>query len=142
MKVKDLLKSKGLEVIAVDSEATVDVAITKMLERNIGAVLVMKDAEFVGVFTERDVVRCWERAPFDKVKIEDVMSKDIIVVTPEDELDYVMTIMITKRIRHLPVVDHGRTVGLISMRDVVRSLVGNLKAEVHYLKDYITGKYL
>jgi CBS domain-containing protein len=145
MKVRDLLKNKGLEVIAVDSDSTVDAAINKMIERNIGAILVMKDGEFVGVFTERDVLKCWVdkgKISYDKVKISDVMSKDLIVIKPDDELDYVMTIMTNKRIRHLPVVDHGKIIGLVSIRDVVKFHVGNLEAEVHYLKDFITGKYL
>ena len=145
MKVKDLLKNKGLEVIAVDSNATVDAAISKMIERNIGAILVMEESEFVGVFTERDVLKCWVdkgKISYDEVKISDVMSKDLIVIKPDDDLEYVMTIMTNKRIRHLPVVDHGKIIGLVSIRDVVKFHVGNLEAEVHYLKDFITGKYL
>lgn len=145
MKVRDLLKNKGLEVIAVDSDATVDAAISKMIERNIGAILVMKEGNFVGVFTERDVLRCWVdkgRISYDKVKISEVMSKDLIVIKPDDELEYVMTIMTNKRIRHLPVVDQEKIIGLVSIRDAVKYHVGNLEAEVHYLKDFITGKYL
>jgi signal-transduction protein with cAMP-binding, CBS, and nucleotidyltransferase domain len=67
------------------------------------------------------------------------MSKDLLVIEPGDDLDYAMTIMTNKRIRHLPVVDKGRLVGLVSMRDVVKYHIGTLEAEVHYLKDYIRG---
>jgi IMP dehydrogenase len=140
LKVKDILKEKGLEVIAIDSDATVDTAINKMIERNIGAILVMEDSSCVGLFTERDVLKCWTgRGSADKVAIKDVMSRDLLVLEPEDDLDYAMTIMTNKKIRHLPVVDKGRLVGLVSMRDVVRYHIGNLEAEVHYLKDYIRG---
>lgn len=140
LKVKDLLKDKGLEVIAVDSGATVDTAIKKMIERNIGAILVMEDNSCVGLFTERDVLKCWtDHSSVDTVAIKDVMSKDLLVIEPEDDLDYAMTIMTNKKIRHLPVVDKGRLVGLVSMRDVVKYHIGNLEAEVHYLKDYIRG---
>jgi CBS domain-containing protein len=140
LKVKDILKDKGLEVIAIDSGATVDSAINKMIERNIGAILVMEDSSCVGLFTERDVLKCWRRhSSVDKVAIKDVMSKDLLVLEPEDDLDYAMTIMTNKKIRHLPVVDHGRLVGLVSIRDVVKYHIGNLEAEVHYLKDYIRG---
>lgn len=140
LKVKDILKDKGLEVIAIDSSATVDAAINKMIERNIGAILVMENNGCVGLFTERDVLRCWtDHGTADKIAVKDVMSKDLLVIEPEDDLDYAMTIMTNKRIRHLPVIDHGRLVGLVSIRDVVKYHIGTLKAEVHYLKDYIRG---
>ncbi len=140
LKVKDILKDKGLEVIAIDSGATVDAAINKMIERNIGAILVMENARCVGVFTERDVLKCWTKhSSFEKAAIKDVMSKDLLVIEPGDDLDYAMTIMTNKKIRHLPVIEDGRVVGLVSIRDVVKYHIGNLEAEVHYLKDYIRG---
>jgi IMP dehydrogenase len=140
MKVKDILKDKGLEVIAIHSDVTADSAIKKMIERNIGAILVMEDSKCVGLFTERDVLKCWaHHKSLDKVAIKDVMSKDLLVIEPEDDLDYAMTIMTNKQIRHLPVIDKGRLVGVVSMRDVVKYHIGNLEAEVHYLKDYILG---
>jgi CBS domain-containing protein len=140
LKVKDILKDKGIEVIAIDSSSTVDSAINKMIERNIGAILVMDNGGCVGVFTERDVLKCWTKhSSFDKVAIKDVMSKDLLVIEPGDDLDYAMTIMTNRKIRHLPVIEDGRVVGLVSIRDVVKYHIGNLEAEVHYLKDYIRG---
>ncbi|HAK89013.1 MAG: hypothetical protein A2077_01435 [Nitrospirae bacterium GWC2_46_6] len=141
MKVKDILKDKGLEVIAVDGDVTVDVAVRKMNERNIGAIMVMEQGSFVGMFTERDVVKTWaDKGSFDKVIVKDVMSKNLKVLEPGDELEYVMTIMTSERIRHMPVFEKGKIVGLVSIRDVVKYHVGNLKAEVHYLKDYIMNQ--
>ena len=140
LKVKDILKDKGLEVIAIDSGSTVDAAINKMIERNIGAILVMEDNKCVGVFTERDVLKCWTKHnSLEKVAIKDVMSRDLLVIEPHDDLDYAMTIMTNKKIRHLPVIEDGRVVGLVSIRDVVKYHISNLEAEVHYLKDYIRG---
>jgi IMP dehydrogenase len=140
LKVKDILREKGLEVIAIHSDATADSAIRKMIERNIGAILVMEDNNCVGLFTERDVLKCWARnKSLEKVSIKDVMSKDLLVIEPEDDLNYAMTIMTNRQIRHLPVIDKGRLVGVVSMRDVVKYHIGNLEAEVHYLKDYILG---
>jgi CBS domain-containing protein len=75
------------------------------------------------------------------VKIKDVMSTNLLVVKPGDDLDYVMAIMIQNNIRHTPVIEESGLVGLLSMRDVVRVLVKNLKAENHYLKDMIGGKF-
>lgn len=141
MKIRDVIKDKGPEFIAVDSSSFVDLAISKMVDRNIGAILVMEDGNLTGMFTERDVLKCWvnTRESFDKVKIRDVMSKDIMIVQPEDDLNYAMTIMINKKIRHLPVVENGRVTSVISIRDMVKAQVTNLQAEVHYLRDYITG---
>jgi len=64
---------------------------------------------------------------------------DILVATPDDDVNYAMTIMIEKNIRHLPVVEHGRVISVVSIRDIVKSKVSSLEAELHYLKDYITG---
>lgn len=141
MKIRDVIKDKGPEFIAVDSSSFVDLAISKMVDRNIGAILVMEDGNLTWMFTERDVLKCWvnTRESFDKVKIRDVMSKDIMIVQPEDDLNYAMTIMINKKIRHLPVVENGRVTSVISIRDMVKAQVTNLQAEVHYLRDYITG---
>ncbi|MEW6115711.1 MAG: CBS domain-containing protein [Nitrospirota bacterium] len=138
MKVKDVLKDKGLEVIAIDSSATVDSAIRKMVERNIGALLIMEDGKLVGMFTERDVLKgLADHGSINKLAVKDVMIKNICVVEPDDDLEYVMTIMTKKRIRHLPVIEQGKMVGLISIRDAVKYHVGNLEAEVRYLKDYM-----
>jgi IMP dehydrogenase len=76
-----------------------------------------------------------------QVLIKDVMSANLLVVKPADDLDYVMAIMIQNNIRHLPVIEENGLLGLLSMRDVVRVLVKNLKAENHYLKDFIGGKF-
>src|SRR5512144_1175499 len=91
---------------------------------------------------ERDIVKnaANETVQCKDVKIKNVMSTNLLVVKPGDDLDYVMAIMIQNNIRHTPVVEPSGLVGLLSMRDVVRVLVKNLKAENHYLKDMIGGK--
>ena len=141
MKIRDLIRDKGLEFIAVDSNATVDIAINKMVDRNIGAILVMEDGKLAGLFTERDVLRCWatKGENFCRIPIKEVMTKDLVIAEPDDEVNYAMTIMINKRIRHLPVIEKGKIVSVVSIRDMVKAQVSNLQAEVHYLKDYITG---
>jgi len=144
MKVRDLLKSKGLEVIAVDSNVPVSAAVNKMVERNIGAVLVMEEDKLVGLFTERDALRCWTRkgeAARNKIYVKDVMTKDILIATQDDDTDYAMAVMIEKNIRHLPVVEHGRVISMLSIRDIAKSKVSSLETEIRYLKDYITGEY-
>ena len=138
-KVRALIKDKGLEVIAVDSEATVDQAVNKMVERNIGAVLVMEDGAPAGMFTERDVLKCWKAHEGFDVPIKNFMTKDLIVLRADDDLSYAMSIMIQKGVRHLPVVDKHSVVSVLSIRDVVRAQVSSLQAEVHYLKEFISS---
>jgi CBS domain-containing protein len=142
MKVKELLSIKGLECFSITSDQTLFDAAKQMSECNIGALLVMDRGSLAGIVTERDIVKnaAGEREGKD-VKIKNVMSTNLLVVKPGDDLDYVMAIMIQNNIRHTPVVEESGLVGLLSMRDVVRVLVKNLKAENHYLKDMIGGKF-
>jgi len=141
VKIKDVVKEKGMEFIAVDSHSTVDNAINKMVDRNIGAVLIMEEGRLVGMFTERDVLKCWAKKGegFSRTQIKDVMTKDILIAETDDDLDYAMTVMVNKNIRHLPVIDKGQVVSVISIRDMVKAQVSTLQAELHYLKDYISG---
>lgn len=143
MKVKELLSIKGLECFSIQSADTLQAAAKQMAECNIGALLVMDRGSLVGIVTERDIVKnaANEGRVMKDVLIKDAMSANLLVVKPGDDLDYVMAIMIQNNIRHLPVIEENGLLGLLSMRDVVRVLVKNLKAENHYLKDFIGGKF-
>jgi CBS domain-containing protein len=143
MKVKELLSIKGLECFSINSTDTLQAAAKQMAECNIGALLVMDRGSLVGIVTERDIVKnaASEQKNLKDVITKDAMSANLLVVKPGDDLDYVMAIMIQNNIRHLPVVEESGLLGLLSMRDVVRVLVKNLKAENHYLKDFIGGKF-
>lgn len=143
MKVKELLSIKGLECFSINSTDNLQAAAKQMAECNIGALLVMDRGSLVGIVTERDIVKnsAHEQKGLKDVVIKDAMSANLLVVKPGDDLDYVMAIMIQNNIRHLPVIEESGLLGLLSMRDVVRVLVKNLKAENHYLKDFIGGKF-
>jgi IMP dehydrogenase len=139
MNLNDLIKKKGFEVIAVDQDTTVAAAIDKMVDRNIGAVLIVDEGKTAGMFTERDVLKCWaKKKDFANTPMKDVMTTDLVAAELKDNLDYAMSIMIQKGVRHLPVLDGGKLVSVLSIRDVVKAQVSNLQAEVHYLKDFIT----
>jgi CBS domain-containing protein len=143
MKVKELLSIKGLECFSITSDQSLLDGAKQMAECNIGALLVMDRGSLVGIVTERDIVKnaASEGRVMKDFLIKDVMSANLLVVKPGDDLDYVMAIMIQNNIRHLPVIEENGLLGLLSMRDVVRVLVKNLKAENHYLKDFIGGKF-
>ena len=142
MTMRDILREKGSEIMTVDLDTGVPEVARVMMERNIGALLVEDDGKLCGIVTERDVVKTLSR---DKdcanVRIKDVMTSNLIVSKPGDDLDYVMAVMIQNNIRHLPVVEETGLVGMLSMRDVVRVLVKNLKAENQYLRDFIGGSF-
>ena len=143
MKVKELLSIKGLECFSITSDLSLFAAAKQMTECNIGALLVMDRGSLTGIVTERDIVKVSanDLKQCKDVKIKDAMSTNLVVVKPGDDLDYVMAIMIQNNIRHTPVIEESGLVGLLSMRDVVRVLVKNLKAENIYLKDMIGGKF-
>jgi len=141
MNVKELLESKGHEVISLEADHTVEAAVKVMTGRKISAVLVTKNSKPVGIFTERDVLRSYaqEGPKFNTVPLERVMTADVIVAEPDEDLCNVMSVMIEKGIRHMPVSEKGRIVGMLSIRDVVKTQVGNMKTEIHHLKDYLSG---
>ncbi|MDA8324792.1 MAG: CBS domain-containing protein [Nitrospiraceae bacterium] len=140
MTVKELLEAKGKDVVSIASGNSVEDAIRSMNARHIGSLVVTEDGKPVGIFTERDIVRCYVNtngSPFNSVRLKDAMTSDLIVAEPDEELCDVMSVMIQKGIRHLPVSGNGKVVGMLSIGDVVQSQIGNLHAEIHHLKDYI-----
>ncbi len=141
MRVKELLGIKGIECFSIMSDQSLIDASKQMAECRIGALLVMEKGRLAGIITERDIVRSVANGKSCKdVKVGEVMTTNLLVSKPGDDLDYVMAVMIQNNIRHLPIVDETGLVGMLSMRDVVRVLVKNLTAENHYLKDLLGGK--
>lgn len=144
MNVKDLLDAKGKDVVSIDAGSSVEDAIRVMNSRKISAMMVTDHSKSVGIFTERDVVKCYlthEGKGFKEIMLKDIMTTDLIVAQMDDDLNNIMSVMVEKNIRHLPVVNDGNVIGMLSIRDVIQTQVGKLTSEIHYLKDYITGSY-
>ncbi len=140
MKVRDLLETKGKDTVSIDVNSSVEDAIRAMHARKISAILVNDEGKTKGIFTERDVVRSYITSggkSFKDIPVKDVMIADLMVAVPEDDLNDVMATMVEKNIRHLPVIENHRVVGMLSIRDIIQSHVGKLHAEIHYLRDYI-----
>jgi CBS domain-containing protein len=135
MKIRDLLKIKNRPVITIGPSETVSAAIQKLVENDRGSLPVCNEkGELVGIITERDIVRkCFTRTgAFDDVKIEEVMTKQIAIGIPEDDLGYAVSVMKQKRIRHLPIVDNQKVVGMVSMRDLLDVQLSEVAAEIRY----------
>jgi IMP dehydrogenase len=142
MKVRDLLETKGKDTVSIDVSSSVDDAIRSMHARKISAIMVMENGKTVGIFTERDVVRSYIASngkSFKDISVRDSMIKDLIVAVPDEDIHEVSATMVEKNIRHLPVVENGRVIGMLSIRDIIQTQVTKLTSEIHYLKDYITG---
>ncbi|ROL60673.1 CBS domain-containing protein [Bacteroidetes/Chlorobi group bacterium ChocPot_Mid] len=142
MKVKDILKNKGPEVFTISEEKTVADALKILVSNNIGVLIVLNnDAKISGIFSERDVVKNAYSNPeeFINYKIKDIMSTNIIFVEPEDDIEYIESVMTNNHIRHLPVVSNKILVGLISIGDIVKSSRTITQTENKYLMDYISG---
>jgi CBS domain-containing protein len=139
--VDELLSQKGRDVFTVAPSATVYEAARIMAERNVGAVLVSLDGHAVGIFSERDCMRrvmLEGRSPRD-TRVEDVMTSVLRAVSLHDTVDHCMQMMTDKRVRHLPVVDQGRVVGVISVGDVVKAQLSEQEELISGLESYIHG---
>ncbi len=145
MKIRDLLKIKDFKyriVVTIGPNETISAAIKKLVEHDRGSLPVCNDkGELVGIITERDIVRkCFARSDaFANIKIQDIMSEQVAIGHPEDDLDYAISVMKQKRIRHLPIVDNQEVVGMISMRDLFGVQLAECKAEIRYV-GLLTGR--
>jgi CBS domain-containing protein len=142
MRIKDILRGKGTDVVTIRPTETVPEAIKRLNEHNIGGLVVTSESGVVvGIITERDILReTAERCEqIQLTLVGDVMTRDVIIGVPEDNLDYVMGIMSKNRIRHLPVLEESGLVGIISIGDVVSAHLRKTEFENRMLKDYIHG---
>ena len=140
--VRQLLNRKGSEVLSISPKATVREAITLMATRNIGALPVMEDDELLGIITERDYARnviLKGRSSKDTC-VDEVMSTGLTTVSPDQSVTDCMELMTEKRIRHLPVVEEGRVVGIISIGDVVMAVISNQASMIEHLEGYISPR--
>ena len=149
VRIRDILKDKGGEVATVGAGRTVHEAVRELNTHRIGALVVTgDDGSIQGIVSERDVLRMagetWDDGGEKAARLRDrpvvgIMTREVICAMPDDDLDYAMGIMTQNRIRHLPIVDEGRLVGIISIGDVVRANLNQVAYENRMLKDYVQG---
>ncbi|GIK96872.1 MAG: inosine-5-monophosphate dehydrogenase [Alphaproteobacteria bacterium] len=139
MHVQAILGNKGGTVVSIQPQATIAEACRLFAEHRIGAVLVMEDDRVVGVFSERDTVRALAQhggRALD-IPLSEVMTRDVLTCSPEDSIDDIMGVMTARRVRHLPVVEEGRLIGIISIGDVVKYRLEQAALEVDSLREYV-----
>jgi len=150
MRIRDILQEKGSEVITVDAGETIHAAICKLNHHGIGSLIVMgDDGHIAGIVTERDILKsCGNHCthlqtppPREPVTcpflVRDIMTRDLVIGVPGDDLNYVMGVMIKHHIRHLPILDDGKLAGMISVGDLINAHFEENIFESRTLKDYI-----
>jgi CBS domain-containing protein len=139
--VSHLLQVKGSRVWSIEPSASVFEALERMAERDIGALLVMEGEALKGIFSERDYARkiALHGKRSTDTLIRDVMTPDVICISPEQRIEACMALMTEKHIRHLPVIDDGKVVGVISIGDIVKEVIAEQEFVIEQLENYITG---
>jgi CBS domain-containing protein len=139
--VQQLLDQKGRKIWSIRPNATVFDAIAKMAEKDIGSLVVMDGDELVGIITERhyarNVVLKGKASPATPVR--DIMERKVIIAQPEQSVEKCMAIMTEKRLRHLPVFEGKKPIGIVSIGDLVKSIIGDQKFVIDQLEHYIHG---
>jgi len=141
--IATVLGQKDREVFSVAPDACVDDAVKMMDEKNVGALLVMKGSKLVGMLSERDYARkvMLRGKKSDETPVSDIMSTNVTVTHPTDGVDDCLRIMTDKLIRHLPVVDGEKVIGVISIGDLVKHVISCQSATIAHLESYISGGY-
>ncbi len=141
--IQEILDAKGTQVYSLPPEALVFEAIQMMADRGVGALLVMQDEELVGIVSERDYARkvILKGKSSKETMAKEIMSSPVHFITADCSVDEAMSVMTRKRVRHLPVMSGDQVVGVISIGDLVRSIINAQAATIEHLHAYITGQY-
>ena len=139
--VNDILKVKGHDVWSIGPDASVYDAIHMMADKEVGALMVLDGARLVGVISETDYTRklILKGRSSQKTSVKEVMTKRVLYVQPEQDVEECMVLMTEKRTRHLPVMDAGKLIGIISIGDVVKSVIDEQRFTIEQLEHYIAG---
>ena len=139
--VSALLHHKGPALWSIGPEATVFEAIQLMANKNIGSLLVMSGSRLVGVMTERDYARkiALHGKTSKQTLVREILSSDVVTITPEDPVEHCMKLMTEKRVRHLPVMDGTKVIGIISIGDLVNWIISTQDATIEQMERYIAG---
>ena len=141
--VAELLRTKPTRaIVRVSPEQSVLEAIKILAAENIGAAIVMSGERLAGIFSERDYTRkvILKGRASDTTRVEEIMTPNVVVVNPRTKTRDCMALMTEKNIRHLPVVDEGRVIGMVSIRDIVSDIIADQDLTIEHLEHYISGQ--
>ena len=139
--IRQLLEKKGRDVWSTSAEASVYDALLLLAQKNIGALLVLQDGEIVGIVSERDYARkvALHGKASMKTPVREIMTEEVVTVDPQLAVKEALSLMTEKHIRHLPVIESGNIVGLISIGDLVKSIIADQELMIEQLERYISG---
>ncbi len=146
MKIQKILSEKKNEIHTIGSGESLKKAAQIFSKNHIGSLLVInpksENSDIIGIITERDIINtlCYEDAFYD-LKVDAVMSNELIIAEADDNVDYIMRLMTQKRIRHIPIVDEGQVIGVVSIGDIIKSLHIDDEIKIRSLGDYLGGTY-
>jgi CBS domain-containing protein len=141
-RVSEILAEKSGDLLTIDADDSVLDAVKQMVEANVGSLLVVVDGRIQGIVTERDYLRrvTLEGRTEKDTPVREIMTSPLIVIGPDTSVDECMALMTDRRIRHLPVVDDGRVVAVVSIGDLVKFQSRQQDFQIKYLTDYITAR--
>lgn len=141
-KVKDILRKKGDDIWSISPRASVFEGLEMMAKKNIGALLVLDGRKLCGIFSERDYARkvILQGRSSRETTIEALMTREVISTGPEEDIQHCMVLMTTNHIRHLPVIEDTAVMGILSIGDVVKTIITEQEVTINELENYITGK--
>jgi CBS domain-containing protein len=141
--INDLLKERGTHVYSISPQNMVFEALRLMAEKDIGALVVMEDERVVGMFSERDYARklVLRGRTSRNTPVSDLMSTKVFFMTPDKTIEECMSLMTVKKIRHVPVMEKGKLVGMVSIGDLVNKIISSQMKEIRDLENYIVGGY-
>ncbi|MFT5137405.1 MAG: CBS domain-containing protein [Arenicella sp.] len=141
--VDKLLSIKTKEIWSLAPNDSVFEALELMADKNVSGLLIVKDEKLVGIFTERDYARkLILKGKFSKdTEVGDLMTKNVLYVEPNNTIEDCMKLMTDKRIRHLPVMNKGQLIGIVTIGDLVKQIISEQETTIHQLENYISGSY-
>ncbi len=141
--VDKLLKIKGNETWSIAPGATVYEALQEMSDKDVGSILVVDEGTLVGIFTERDYARkLILRGKLSRdTAVSEMMTRDVLYVEPQNSVSECMVLMTNKRVRHLPVLDDGKLIGIVTIGDAVKQIISEQESTIAQLEKYIAGSY-
>ena len=140
MTIQDILDRKGRRVITIGPYHTLDVVLATLIQNSVGALVVQnRTGDLLGIITERDLMReVYNGADLRAVRVENVMTRNLVTSNPDSDIEYVMAAMTEGRFRHMPIVDEAGLAGIVSIGDIVKAKLEYAEEEVMIYKDFVT----